>query len=99
MCNNEVKVRTMVELAQEAIDVQSACNLSGCVHSFSRAMTNVRTLEQDKGTAYINSHPIAILYTDKIASLVSPGSSLNGTDYAKAYNWAMDLIEGKAERL
>ena len=61
--------RTIQELAQEAIDVQNACNLSGVVHGFSRAITELRELSPDKGTTWINEHPICALWADKIAHL------------------------------
>lgn len=87
-------VRPMSTLAEEAIAVQDACNLSGIIHSFSRAMTNLREIARAEGwesTDKINTHPICILYADKIASLVSPGSSINGNDFSNAYKWACEL--------
>lgn len=62
-------MKTLADLYQEAIDIQNASNLSGIVHSFSRAMTRLRELENGKDTAFYNRHPIAVLYSSKIASL------------------------------
>lgn len=61
--------RTLKQLAQEALDVQDACNLSGVVHSFSRAITDLRENLPDAGTSEINNHPICRLWADKIAHL------------------------------
>lgn len=66
------KPRTIKQLAQDAIDVQSACNLSGVVHAFSRLITELRgLLEKDPGfsTESLNQHPIVQAYADKLASL------------------------------
>jgi hypothetical protein len=85
----------MKELAKEALDVQNACNLSGVVHSFSRAIGDLREiarLEKWESTDKINRHPICILFADKIASLSSPGSSINGSEFTQAYNWASDKV-------
>jgi hypothetical protein len=84
----------IVDLANEALAVQTACNLSGVVYSFSKAMTSLWEIGRNEGwanTNTINSHPVAILFADKIARLVDPCSSLNGTVYFKAYNWAKEV--------
>ena len=33
--------KTLKELAQQALDIQDACNASGVVHAFSRTMTDL----------------------------------------------------------
>lgn len=62
-------MKTIKELAKEALDVQTACNLSGVVHSFSRIISELREAEPNKGTDYYNTHPIVIVYLDKLNSL------------------------------
>jgi len=64
-------MRTERELIIEAIACQDACNLSGVVHSFSRAITELWTIarKQEKGTDFVNHHRISRLYADKIKSL------------------------------
>jgi len=54
--------------AQDALTVQDACNLSGVVHAFSRAMSVVK--ENTNGTDEANRHPIAVLFADKIMDMV-----------------------------
>lgn len=63
--------RTLEELAQEALRVQDACNLSGVVHGFSRAMHDLfDTLHaQGAGTDEINRHPIAQAWASKVHDL------------------------------
>lgn len=83
-----IDMRTIKELAKEAIAAQDACNLSAVVHSFSRAMTDLREIAHAEGwesTDKINGHPISILYADKIASLTI---SMSGFSYA--YAWCKD---------
>ena len=67
--------RTMAQLAAEAEAVQSACNLSGVVHGFSRSISRLRELLPNAGTDEINSHPICILWADKIAHLTGTQTS------------------------
>lgn len=61
--------KTLKDLVKEAINVQDACNLSGVVHSFSRALTELRTIFPGIGTNELNTHPIVVLFADKIQSL------------------------------
>ncbi len=60
-------VRSEAELAQEALDVQDACNLSGVAHSFARAMSRLLRLGVEH--AGPGNHPVAVAYADKIAQL------------------------------
>lgn len=81
-------MRTIRELAKEAIAVQDACNLSGVVHSFSRAISDLREIARAEGwesTDKINQHPICVLYADKIASL-----TIHMSGFSQAYEWAKD---------
>ena len=74
--------------AQDALTVQDACNLSGVVHAFSRAMTAIR--EDSEGTDEANHHPIAVLFADKIMSL----TGRPGTDkFAEAYHVCQELAK------
>jgi hypothetical protein len=84
--SNFQKVRSLQELAKEAFNVQDACNLSGVVHSFSRLLTELRIrldFEKKGGTENVNRHPIAALYSSKIASLT-------GSDYDMLFSQAYD---------
>jgi hypothetical protein len=51
--------------------VQDACNLSGVVHSFSKAMEALSEIANNtgQGSEWKNSHPVAVLFSSKIASL------------------------------
>lgn len=81
-------MRTIKDLAREALDVQDACNLSGVVHAFSRCMTELRVILEAEGkfsTDKLNTHPIAIMYSSKIASLTGSEDK-----FSHAYNWVCD---------
>lgn len=60
---------TEKELAKEATEIQNACNLSGVAHALSRAITKIHGIYGDRGTDFINHHPIVQLYVAKLADL------------------------------
>jgi hypothetical protein len=80
------KERELAKLAKEAIDIQNACNLSGVVHAFSRAMRKLWDLNIG-GTDAVNKHPVSLLYSDKITHLTG---NYQGTteQLISAYDWA-----------
>lgn len=86
------KPKTLEQMANDALNVQSAVNLSGIVHSFSLIMTDLRDIlekEENFSTTMLNEHPICILFSDKIASLTG---SENSSAFGTAYNWAQEVI-------
>jgi len=87
--------RTLRDLAIEALLVQDACNLSGVVHGFSRAIQRLRELLPDAGTTEINQHPISQIWADKIASLTR--TQLNNSWAPAAYSYAETLRAAKEE--
>ena len=80
-------MKTLADLAREALAVQDACNLSGVVHGFSRAITELRVVLRDPGTDAINAHPVCVLWADKIAHLTGT-QSLGNDVVSRAYDWA-----------
>ena len=56
---------------QDSYDVQSAVNLCGVTYSFAAMMSKIldEARARGKGTDWANQHPIAQLFSDKIASL------------------------------
>jgi len=84
-------MRTIKQLAKEALDVQDACNLSGVVHSFSTVCTELRDIMREEGkfsTDNFNRHPIVIMYSSKIASLCGSESAV---EFSRAYGWVKDI--------
>lgn len=72
-------MKTLKELAQEALDVQNACNLCGVVQSFARAMIDLGP--HLAGTEDRNTHFITRAWVDKLVSL----SRLNQKSYAQLW--------------
>ena len=62
-------MKTIEDAARAAINAQSACNLSGVVHSFSGAMSILRAHPECTGTEWANKHPISILFATQVAWL------------------------------
>lgn len=66
--------KSIKELAREVLDVQNASNLSGCVHTFSRAITRLREIAREEGwesTSKINQHPICIMWSIDILQTIN----------------------------
>lgn len=85
--------RTLAQLAQEALDVQDACNLTGVALSFSRAMCDLRTLVG--GGDSLRAHPVTVLWMDKLMDMIGRVDTM--TAYAKAYDWAVTEAAPVAE--
>lgn len=66
-------MKTMKELAQEALDVQDACNLSGVIHSWSEVITQLRKILPNGGTQVLSLHPINKLFAAKVIELTCMG--------------------------
>lgn len=75
----------LCKLAQDAIDVQDACNLSGVVRGFVRAIDDLRKLMPTLDTSGVRYHPISVLWANKIADLTG---SERDMAFSHAYDWA-----------
>lgn len=65
------RVPSVVDLAEEVLQVQDACNLSGVAKTFGNATTVLwaHAHALDKGTHWVNQHPIVTAYLSKLVSL------------------------------
>lgn len=61
-------MRTLQEMAQEALDVQDACNLVAVANGFARAMSEMMT-DHKMDTDEIRHHPITTMWVSKIETL------------------------------
>ena len=63
--------RPIQELARQALAVQDACNLSAVVKAFSEALDDLwpHAQAEERGTDWVNQHPITRAYVSKLASL------------------------------
>lgn len=85
-------MKNLKELAQEALNVQDASNLSGVVHAFSRAMTDLRGNLPNASTEALNHHPVSVLFADKIAHLTGTQKFGHPT-ISKAYREIYKILE------
>lgn len=88
-------VRTLRDLAQAALQVQDACNLSGVVQSYARVLSRLWKLLPEAGTKQINEHPIAQVWADKVAHLT--GTQFDSNWSTRAYRAVHEMAEAEAE--
>jgi hypothetical protein len=71
---------------QEALDSQSACNLSGIVFSFARAMEAIcdEARANSEGTEWKNHHAICKLFAEQISHLTLDKDYVEAVREAKA---------------
>jgi len=72
---------TLQDAARDAIQVQDACNVSGVVHGFARAMEAV--MDDCKSSDAARHHPITVLFMDKLNDMC--GRELSQIEYCEAY--------------
>jgi myo-inositol-1-phosphate synthase len=85
--NTSKPIKSMKELAQKSIEVQDACNLSGVVHGFSRAMESL--CKHIGNTEERNQHPISVMWASKIESLTQCSGYMV---FTKAYDAVQKLV-------
>jgi hypothetical protein len=74
-------MKTLKELASDALSVQNACNLSGVVISFAQVIRDLKDNLPKSGSEEINQHPIIRLWVDKIASLAGLDQGVLSKEY------------------
>ena len=81
---------------RNALDAQSAINLSGVVHEFSRVISEIwdEAHKIGEGTSWVNEHPISRLYAEQIAHLSGGVACVHGGSYDPAY---AACVEGAKE--
>jgi hypothetical protein len=74
---------------EEAIQVQSACNLSGVVLAFARAISEISSeaFRLNHGTDWVRKHPISRMFAEQIFYLTE------GTSYSTSYDICEEKIE------
>ena len=82
-------MRTMAQLAEEAIQVQDACNLTAVVKGMDRAIMSLRELGIT-GTDEIRRHFVTRLWAAKVADLCGYFAD-NG--FGEAYNKCLAVVE------
>ena len=83
-----MNIMTIQRAAQTAVDCQDACNLSGVLYSFADAMKTAIRPEAErlnKGTDWINQHPIVYMFAYKLLAL-------NGHEVSNIQKSAIPLL-------
>jgi hypothetical protein len=64
------------DIYADALTVQNAVNLSGVVKAWADVMEEIwrEAREKGKGTDYVNTHPVNVLFASKVADLTRLGS-------------------------
>lgn len=78
---------TIKQAAQQALDIQDACNLSGVAFAYARCMQAIcdESIAGSHGTEWKNSHPIVTMFLLKMSELNGCGSTLHTSyDIAEA---------------
>ena len=84
-----------MSIYRNALDVQTASNLSGVILQFARDMEriNAEVRANGGGTEQVNKHPVCRLYAEQIAWL----TGASGCDNPDTYNQAYDACQRKVE--
>lgn len=82
------------DLAADAIAVQSACNMIAIVHSLERTIAKIRAHANNKGTDWVNQHPVVRLFVHQMAYL-SCGTLVE--DGPRTYSEDYDLCQKASE--
>lgn len=79
---------------KQAIRVQDACNLSGVVHSWSKMISKIweEANAGKKGTEWVNTHPINVMFASKVASLTGCEAT---ESFSEAYAACQDRAGGE----
>jgi hypothetical protein len=88
-----------MSIYRNALDVQSASNLSGVILQFARDMeqVNEEVRASGGGTEQVNRHPVCRLYAEQIAWLTGAGGGDNPDTYNQAYDACQRKVEEEQE--
>lgn len=87
---------TIQYAAQQALDVQYACNLSGVARSLNQIIQEVlwpTAVREENGTKWINTHPIVTMFLLKMCELNGCGSTLQ-SGYEAAEKACREMAQG-----
>jgi hypothetical protein len=88
-----------MSIYQNALDIQSASNLSGVIFQFARDMVqiNQKVRESVGGTEQVNRHPVCRLYAEQIAWLTGAGGCENSETYRQAHDACQCKVKEEQE--
>jgi hypothetical protein len=84
-----------MSIYQNALNVQSASNLSGVILQFARDMRQINDEVRAKGggTEQVNTHPVCRLYAEQIAWLTGAGTCESQATYRRAHDACHRKVE------
>lgn len=82
------------QLAQQAIDIQDASNLSGLAKAWGEVQTQLREIMPSIGTRELNKHPINKMWAYKLYSLAcgEPFYHEEMDTFSAAYTWCQEQV-------
>ncbi len=83
-------MRTLKELAQEAIDVQNACNILGISQSFAEAMVDLRKVHPNSSSDSLATNAITVMWAYKISLMACLGGGDTDT-FTDAYRACREM--------
>jgi hypothetical protein len=88
--------KTIKDVAEDALFIQNACNLSGVVLAFARAMEvlNEEKHRLNEGSDFVRFHPVTILFVNKLEDMTGSNYSLR---FGKAYDMCQALVNGTSD--
>lgn len=89
------------KLVVDCWQVQNASNLLGVSLSFHKALCELRTLPPEIRIHEVNSHPVTIMWMDKLMSLTGTQSyaPIEGQRISEAYEWVRKYAEERGLKL
>jgi hypothetical protein len=84
--------RTMRDLAKEALDIQSSCDILSVANSFSSCMNQLREIAKEEGwldRTDLSQHPICVIFSTKVANLTNLTQSILSGELTYAIDWAV----------
>jgi|688.fasta_scaffold03312_65 hypothetical protein len=89
-------MKTIQQLAKDAIQVQDASNLVAVVNGMGRMLVDLKTIIEQSGmvadTPTMSEHPITKMWASKIHDLARMGFS-ESQAYGNAYDWCRKMSD------
>lgn len=86
-------IKTLSQLAQDALNAQGAVNLSGMAHSLVNDVFPSLRAAGVNDTDALNTHPVVQLFVTQMCWLSDAGTA-DPVPYRKAYEWCVEAAAG-----
>ena len=82
---------------EQCLIAQSACNATGIIYSMSELRERIwnTARQHNKGTEWVNTHPILQLYAYQLAHLCHNREPIEWTGYSEAYQFCCNVRDKK----